>query len=101
MSSLQTGCSLPLLMTVIRFAGTPWLTRYAFTASARRVPRARLYSALPRESQCPSTLICVLVHRFSQSAFLWSGALASSRIVDSSRSKKTSPSGRSLFSSAN
>src|SRR5262245_1619672 len=80
LTSLQTGCSLPLLTTVSRPAGTPRLTRYSLTALARRDPSARLYSALPRESQCPSTLTCVLVHFFIQSAFLCSAPFASSRI---------------------
>src|SRR5262245_30687633 len=92
--SLQTGCSLPLLTTVSRPAGTPRFVRYSFTALARREPRARLYSALPRESQCPSTLICVLVHFFIQSAFFCSRGFASSRISDLSRSKYTSSSSR-------
>ena len=43
-SSEQAGCSLPLLIVVMRSAGTPRLTRYSFTAAARRSPSARLYS---------------------------------------------------------
>src|SRR5260221_371389 len=54
-SSLQNGCSFPLLTNVTRSEAMPRLTRYALTASARRDPSARLYSELPRESQCPST----------------------------------------------
>src|SRR5580765_3027477 len=65
---------------------------------ARRPPSARLYSALARESQCPSTVTTALVHRFKKSAFFCRIGRPSSRIVDSSRSKKTSPSGRSEFS---
>src|SRR6266487_6780529 len=99
-SSLHTGCSLPLLTTVSRPAATPRFVRYSFTAFARRDPRARLYSALPRESQCPSTLTCVLVHFFIQSASFWSRPFASSRISDLSRSKRTSSSGRSSLSCA-
>src|SRR5581483_2245458 len=97
-SSLQNGCSFPLLIVVIRVDGTPRLERYSFTALARREPSARLYSALPRESQWPSTEMVVLVHFFSQSASFWSGAFASSRRSALSRSKKTSDSGRSAFS---
>ena len=58
---------------------------YSLTALARREPRARLYSALPRESQCPSTLTCVLVHFFIQSAFFcrWRlRVLANLRLVE-------------------
>jgi hypothetical protein len=40
----------------------------------------------------------VSVQRFSHSAFRWSVGRASGRIVASSRSKKTSPSGRSALS---
>src|SRR5688572_31670086 len=32
-------------------------SRYVLTATARRSPSARLYSAVPRSSQCPSTVI--------------------------------------------
>src|SRR5262249_36780429 len=67
----------------------------------RRVPSARLYLALPRESQWPSTVTCVLVQRFIQSALRWRIGRASSRIVDSSRSKCTVPSGISAFNCAN
>ena len=44
-----------------------------------------MYSELPRESQWPSTVTCVLVHLFIQSAFLCSGALrivADRRLVE-------------------
>src|SRR5262245_58907847 len=68
-SSRQNGCSFPLLMTVMRPAEIPRLTRYSLTALPRREPSARLYSPLPRESQCPSTETAVLVHFFNQSAF--------------------------------
>ena len=36
-----------------RPAETPRLTRYSFTALARRAPSARLYSRVPRSSQLP------------------------------------------------
>jgi hypothetical protein len=52
-----------------------------------------LYSALPRESQWPSSVICVLVHRFSQSASFCSAGLASSR-TSPCRDRRTSSSGR-------
>src|SRR6516162_1333627 len=96
-SSPQTGCSLPLLMTVSRVPATPRLTKYSLTALARRAPSARLYSALPRESQCPSIVEAVLPHFLSQSASRCSGGLASSRSSALSRSKYTSWSGRSAF----
>ena len=40
----------------MRPAETPRLTRYSFTALARRAPSARLYSRVPRSSQWPSTV---------------------------------------------
>src|SRR5262249_22569598 len=67
-SSVHTRCSFPLLTVVTRLAATPRLTRYSLTAVARREPSPRLYSALPRESQWPSTVTCVVVQRFIQSA---------------------------------
>src|SRR3954466_15127965 len=81
-SSLQNGCSLPLLTTVTRPAGTPRLTRYSFTDVARRLPTPRLYSAVPRESLCPSSVTATLLHFFSQSASFWSAGRASSRTFD-------------------
>src|SRR5438067_11622527 len=98
--SLQNGCSLPLLTTVTRLATMPRLCRYSLTALARRDPRLRLYSELPRESQWPSTVTCVPVQRFIQSASFCSALRASSRRSDLSRSKNTSSSGFSEFSSS-
>src|SRR5205814_2103990 len=83
-SSEQKGASLPLLTTVTRVAATPRLTRYSFTLLARREPSARLYSELPRESAWPSSMICVTVHFFIQSAFACNGPRASARISDMS-----------------
>src|SRR5438552_8692275 len=97
---VQNGVSLPLLITSIRLEGTPRPVRYSRTALARRSPSARLYSAVPRSSQCPSMVMRVDDHRLSQSAFFWRTFRPSSRSSDRSRSKKTSPSGISLFRSS-
>src|SRR5262249_42871014 len=86
-SSVQIGCSLPLLTIVIREDATPRLIRYSFTAEARREPRPRLYSALPRESQCPSIVTIVLPQRFIQSASFCRVARPASRISARSSSK--------------
>src|SRR5438128_7089335 len=68
-------------------------------AVARRSPSARLYSAVPRESQWPSTPTFVEAQRFSQSASRWSTGGASLRIWLESRSKYASPSGFSALRS--
>src|SRR5205814_9454318 len=54
--SVQIGRSLPYEIVSTRAEDTPRLTRYSFTAFARRAPSARLYSRVPRSSQCPSTV---------------------------------------------
>src|SRR5438094_231116 len=43
-------------MVKIRSGETPKLTRNSLAASARRSPRPKLYSSLPRSSQWPSTV---------------------------------------------
>src|SRR5260370_21901593 len=43
--------------------------RYARAATARRSPRARLYSAVPRSSQCPSIVMVQLAYFFNSAAF--------------------------------
>src|SRR5262249_47620152 len=47
----------------------PSATRYARAAAARRSPRARLYSAVPRSSQWPSTVTAQLAYFLSKPAF--------------------------------
>src|SRR5688572_29749580 len=53
----------------MRSGGTPSDTRNVLTATARRSPRARLYSGVPRSSQCPSMVTTQLEYFFSTSAF--------------------------------
>src|SRR5688572_28810766 len=53
----------------MRSGGTPSDTRNVLTAMARRSPRARLYSGVPRSSQCPSMVTTQLEYFFSTSAF--------------------------------
>src|SRR4051812_25705314 len=75
-------------------------TRYARAAIARRSPKARLYSAVPRSSQCPSIVTDQLGYFFS------SAALASSAFCEAalrsllSSSKYTGISGEFLFKSS-
>src|SRR4030095_4563856 len=74
--------------------------RYALTALARRSPSARLYSAVPRSSQCPSTVIAHVEYFFSTSA----SAVATARPVSSSSAlssgKKIGFSGELRFKSS-
>src|SRR5215204_5003329 len=56
-------------MTLSRSGETPSETRYVFAAFARLSPRARLYSAVPRSSAWPSTVIIQVAYFFSTSAF--------------------------------
>src|SRR5215510_10766018 len=53
----------------MRSACTPRDTRYVCVAFARRSPRARLYSAVPRSSQWPSIKTSSLGLAVSQAAF--------------------------------
>src|ERR1043166_2171366 len=48
------GCVLPRVSSSIRLEATPCATRESLTASARRVPSARLYAPVPRLSVCPT-----------------------------------------------
>src|SRR4051812_31588527 len=83
-----------------RSAGIPSETRYARAAVARRSPNARLYSAVPVSSQCPSIVTAQLVYRFS-SAALSSRAFWPSRLRSLlSSSKKTGFSGELRFKSS-
>src|SRR3982751_1123620 len=64
-------------------------TRYCRTDRARRSPSARLYSAVPRSSQCPSTETIQVGCCFIVSAFLASTAWPSLLISALSNSKNT------------
>src|SRR4029077_6185572 len=61
-------------------------------------PSARLYSAVPRLSQCPSTVTLVVVHLRIQSESFCSAPRPSSVRSELSSAKNTSPSGFSAFS---
>src|SRR5438093_7123665 len=52
-----------------RSAEIPRDTRYARAVTARRSPNARLYSAVPRSSQCPSMVTAQVGYFFSTAAF--------------------------------
>ena len=65
------------------------ITRYARAASARRSPSARLYSAVPRSSQCPSMVIVQVAYRLSTTAFSSSTDRAGGPISSLSSSKNT------------
>src|SRR5262249_53590633 len=75
-------------------------TRYARAATARRSPNARLYSAVPRSSQCPSIVIAHAPYFFSVAAFVSSAVLPSSVISLLSYSKNTGFSGELRFRSS-
>src|SRR5437899_90687 len=59
-------------------------------AFARRSPRARLYSLVPRSSQCPSTRTSMFSCDFSQAALASSIFASVGRMSYLSKSKKTS-----------
>src|SRR5262249_19939944 len=59
-------------------------------AFARRSPRARLYSLVPRSSQCPSTRTSMFSCDFNQAALASSTFAAVGRMWFLSKSKKTS-----------
>src|SRR5215510_7006824 len=59
-------------------------------AFARRSPRARLYSLVPRSSQCPSTRTSMLSCDFSQAALASSIFASVGRMSYLSKSKKMS-----------
>src|SRR5207302_379371 len=59
-SAFLTASRLPFESVSSLSAATPSERRYFFTAAARRSPRPRLYSEVPRQSQWPSrTRRCV------------------------------------------
>ena len=67
---VHVGRSSPQLMIVIRLPAMPRDARYARVASARRSPSARLYSFVPRSSQCPSIRMRALGFSFSHPALV-------------------------------
>src|SRR5574341_166464 len=77
----------------MRSAPMPAATRYSFTALARRSPRARLYSNVPRSSQWPSIVSFARGFVFSQVTLMSRAAFWSFRIWNLAKSKKTSFSG--------
>src|SRR5262245_59425742 len=62
-------------------------TRYARAAPARRSPNARLYSAVPRSSQWPST-VTIQLEYFFMSAAASSSVLCPSRLKSALSSSK-------------
>src|SRR5438132_10109171 len=78
----------------------PTDTRYVRAATARRSPKARLYSAVPRSSQCPSIVTVQLGYFFrtaaSASSAAWPAALTSAL----SSSKNNGLSGELRFRSS-
>ena len=75
------GFSLPKLIVSMRSCGTPSKTIDCLTASARRWPRARLYSRLPRSSQFPCKVTwsfenAMASFECSETAAVWSDFIA-------------------------
>src|SRR5215467_14595470 len=83
-----------------RSTGMPSETRYARAADARRSPKARLYSAVPRSSQCPSIVTAQLLYRFSTPALSSRTFLPSGVISLLSSSKNTGFRGEFRFRSS-
>src|SRR5579862_2377917 len=73
----------------MRAAETPRLTRYSFTALARRAPSARLYSRVPRSSAWPSTVTRTDGYFDSHAAWRPSKDLSESSMLYSLRAKWT------------
>ena len=65
------------IVVIAPLAGTPSETRYDWAVTARRSPSARLYSAVPRSSVCPSIVTVQLAYLRSNSAVSSSVARAS------------------------
>src|SRR5665213_937337 len=76
-------------MVWIRLAGMPSATSAFFTAVARRLPSARLYSRVPRSSQWPSTVTVTLAYCFSHVAWRCSVCCPSDLMSEWSKSKNT------------
>src|SRR5688572_5868513 len=75
-------------------------TRYVRAATARRSPRARLYSAVPRSSQCPSIVIAHVGYFFRTAAFACSISRPASLTSALSKAKNTGCRGESRFKSS-
>src|SRR5881296_2571252 len=78
----------------------PSAIRYARALTARRSPRARLYSAVPRSSQWPSIVTVQVPYFLSRVAFSFSVCCASGDSSSLSNSKNTGLSGEFLFRSS-
>src|SRR5688500_8804393 len=87
-------------MTLSRSGETPSETRYVFAAFARFSPRARLYSAVPRSSAWPSTVIIQVAYFLSTSALALTIIRPSSSSSWLSTTKKAGFSNPDLFKSS-
>src|SRR4029079_2068458 len=76
-------------MVSTRAVETPWLTRNSFTALARRAPKARLYSRVPRSSQWPSMVTRTDGYLDSQAAWRLRMVLSLSSTLYWSKAKWT------------
>src|SRR5688572_16839237 len=74
--------------------------RYVLTATARRSPSARLYSAVPRSSQCPSTVIIHVGYLRITAAFAVTTARPASSSSALSSAKYAGLNGESRFRSS-
>src|SRR3954470_20686217 len=72
-------------------------TRYLRAASARRSPSARLYSAVPRSSECPSIVTIQVGYFFISSALLLSACWPAASMSSWSKAKKTGWNGEFLL----
>src|SRR5262245_8358471 len=84
----------------MRSPGMPRETRYVFTVTARRSPSAKLYSAVPRSSQCPSIVITHEGYLRNVAALLCTTAWASLSSSALSRPKKAGLNGEFRFRSS-
>src|SRR5437773_7940548 len=75
----------------------PSATRYVLTATARSSPSARLYSAVPRSSQCPSIVTTHVGYFFMMSALPETITRPASSSSELSSPKKAGLNGESLF----
>src|SRR5258705_2059426 len=78
----------------------PSATRYVLTATARSSPSARLYSAVPRSSQCPSTVTTHVGYFFMMSALPDTIARPASSSSELSSPKNAGLNGESRFRSS-
>src|SRR5258705_3870272 len=78
----------------------PSATRYVLTATARSSPSARLYSAVPRSSQCPSTVTTHVGYFFMMSALADTIARPASSRSELSSPKNAGLNGESRFRSS-